>query len=150
MIFVVACRCATKTYFGLNDLTDLYIRVLSPVVYSRAYKIDLPVWFVYRDIINFVEKAAEKDEKWQTHKDNLIGKDTIVQAPERYYDIGLALDLHIPLNEWDNLDKFTLRDKAEIRAQRYLQNMVDVVERHYKTMDENAQKRMTGNNDGKS
>lgn len=107
---------------------------------------DLPVWFVYRHIMKFVTDAAAKNDKWAEYKDDLIGKDIVVQAPERYYDVGLVLDLHIPLTEWDDYEQYSLRDKAEIRAQRYLQNMVDVVERHYRMMDDNERKRRAGTN----
>lgn len=87
--------------------------------------------------MRWVEKQVkDRGDLGEKYKVDLIGEDTIIQAPERYYDIGLALDLSIPLSDWDDLQQFSLRDKAEIRATRYLKNMVDVVERHYKLMDE--------------
>lgn len=101
---------------------------------------------MYGHISQWVEKQVkEKGDMGKKYKVDLFGEDTIVEAPERYYDVALAVDLSIPLSQWDNLTLFPLRDKAEIRAIRYLKNMVDVVERHYKMMDEKTKNLASGN-----
>lgn len=106
------------------------------------------MWLVYTDIVRFVEKAVEKNPEHIQYKVDLLGPDTIVDAPERYYDIAMVRDLGISLLEWDSPDRYPLRNKAEIRAQSYLKNMVDVVERHYKMQDDAEKKRMSANTNG--
>jgi hypothetical protein len=144
----------TRTIFALHDLTELYVRSLAPTVYSRKYYCDLPVWFVYNYIIAKVEKDAKEEpptsNKYKKYKADLLGEDTIKTAPERYWDIQLALELGISLTDWDSLDKYPLRAKAEIRAQKFLKGMVDVVERHYKLQDEALERWQKSLNDGKS
>lgn len=94
----------------------------------------LPVWMVYSDIVNFLERTVKEEKKGaKEYYKEVVGDDITENAHPRYYEIGLVLDLGLNLTEWD---EYPLRTQAEIKAQRTIKFMSDVVRRHYEKQDE--------------
>lgn len=99
---------------------------MSPLVYSHKARRNVPVMYVYRDVMEGINALAEKNDAGKKFKQDVLGEQTIEEAPAAYFDMALALDLHLA-EVWDGLD---LHLKARIRAQRYISGMVDVIERY--------------------
>jgi len=116
--------------FGLEQLTDIYIEMMSPLVYSKTARRNLPVVHIYRDVMAGLNALAEKNEEGKEFKREILGDQTIEEAPAEYFDMALAIELNM-VQIWDTLDIHT---KAKIRAQRYISGMVDVIERYRREM----------------
>lgn len=88
---------------------------------------------VYEDVKRIVEEISK------THPDykrRIFGEDLIFQAPARYWDLSLITEKNIPLYEWDDFEKYSVRQRAELRAFFVLKGMCDVVESHYREQRE--------------
>lgn len=82
------------------------------------------------------------------YKEKIFGKTSLKAAPKEYWDIGLLLELNISLAAWREYD---IDDKARILAHRYIKNMIEVIDAHYREQEE-IRKRISkgGSNQGRS
>jgi hypothetical protein len=130
--------------FGIEELTDIYIEKLAPLIYSNKSKRNLSAQIVYKETIAAMDMMVKAyidrgDEiKAKEYKEDILGKNVIVTAPSDYFDLALAIDIGIP-DRWDAMD---LHTKARIRAQRYLSGMIDVIEKYRKNMEDRIKNNM--------
>lgn len=124
---------------------ELYLRKLSPNVYSRKHGVKIPAYEAYMDVMAILNKKVpenvENREKVQKlvdeYREKVLGKTCLKGAPPEYWEIGLVIDIGIPLPEWRT---YSLDYRAQIMARQYLKNMVDTIDAHYKEQDEIAEK----------
>ena len=115
------------------------MKLYAPTVPSAKHGRYLPVYMVYNDVKQIVEEIAK------THPDykrRIFGEDIIFQAPARYWDLNMITEKNIPLYEWDDFDKYSVRQRAELRAFFVLKGMCDVVESHYREQRELREREM--------
>lgn len=126
----------TRIIFDVETLTEIYMEQMAPLVYSKTAHRNLPVMYVYKDVLEGLDKLADKNDEGKKLKKDILGSSTIEMAPSDYFDMALAIDLKMA-DSWDDLD---VHVKARIRAQRFLSNMVDVIERYREEMEKIAKK----------
>lgn len=73
----------------------------------------------------------------QEYRERVLGKTCLKSAPDGYWEIGLALELKIPLDTWR---EYPLKSRAEIMARQYLSTMVETINREYQAQDDNREK----------
>ena len=95
---------------------------------------------------NKVPDNIENRDKLQKlvdeYRERVLGKTCLKGAPPEYWEIGLVIEIGIPLPEWRT---YSLDDRAQIMARQYLKNMVETIDAHYKARDEIEEKQMKEN-----
>jgi intergrase/recombinase len=91
------------------------------------------------DASDNVKRMAEQ------YREKIIGKTALQSAPQEYWDIGMVIEMRIPLSVWKAMP---IDDRAKILAQHYLHNMIQVIDAHYKEQDEIMKKNNKRPDDG--
>lgn len=71
------------------------------------------------------------------YRDRVLGKSCVKKSPPEYWVIALVTDLHWTLSHWNSLP---ILERAKIMARHYLQNMVAVIDAHYRESDESRKR----------
>lgn len=135
----------TKTGFLFDDLVEIYIQRLCGLAYSRRWKVDMPTYAVYQDVMELFDgdKNTERGKEIaKRYKEKIIGKTCLTYAPSRYWQIGAVHDMGIEPDVWDS---YHIHARAELMARRYIKNMVEVIDAAYKEEDD-AKKRQLDKN----
>jgi hypothetical protein len=109
----------------------------APLVPSAKHGRYLPLPIVYKDVCDIIDTIS------QTHPDykrKVMGEDLILEAHPKYWEINMLLEKNIPLPDWQNPDKYSVRTKAQIRAVFILKGMYEVVEAHYREQREERER----------
>lgn len=83
------------------------------------------------------------DPRAKKHKERVLGKTALIDAPTAYYDARMVIDMGVSLLEWRN---YPIHDRARIIATKHLGNMMDVIDGHYRELDDTMER--LGKKDG--
>lgn len=134
--------------FDLNQLTEIYIQELAPVVWSYVQNCSVPAYMVYQETIKILDQIKEKADKSNNPKDKnkefyeaVMGKDVVITTPQAYNELDMLLEMGGPsaVRDWKTMD---IHQKARIKAQRMLKGMIDVVERYRRENDASIKRQM--------
>ena len=98
-------------------------------------------------ILDPTDASKEQKDRAKQYKEKIIGKTALQSAPGEYFEIDMIIEMGIMPEAWRGMN---LHDRAKILAQRYLKNMIEIVNSHYKEQDDIIKRRMKGksNDDG--
>jgi hypothetical protein len=82
-----------------------------------------------------------KDPRAESHRERVLGKTALINAPTDYYDARMIVEMGISLLEWN---AYPIHDRARIIACQHLKNMCEVIDEHYRQLDENLKKLESG------
>ncbi|MEP7290533.1 MAG: hypothetical protein ABI835_02065 [Chloroflexota bacterium] len=87
--------------------------------------------------MEILNKTYEDDNRKQSivdqYRKKILGESCLDHAPPEYWEIGLAAELEIPLDQWR---AYPLDIRAQYTARQSLKNMVETVDRHYQEQDD--------------
>lgn len=118
--------------FTLDQLTERYLKILSPVAYSPRYQRTVPITDMFQDLIEFISDDTNPRKK--EYRDKLLGKNVIDFAPGRYWQLQMIVSMEGLLASWDTLP---IHQKAELRAYYQLNNMSELLRQHAQNMEDN-------------
>ena len=125
---------------SLEILTNHYLYLLSPFVFSKKKKRNIPLYEAYADLM---ELLNIDDERMQEYKKQILGNSCIETAPSEYYDISMALEYRIPYHIWIDPLQFPVDAKAKLRATVWLKGMAEVIDAHNREHDRKQKDTMT-------
>lgn len=103
---------------------------------------ELPTWKVYEEVseILYPDKESTPKEQYDLKmklRKEVLGESALRSAPGEYWDVGFLIEKGIPLSEWETWD---IHHKAKVLAQRYVSNMVEVIDAYYRHQDREREK----------
>src|SRR5687768_1326991 len=105
------------------------MELLAPLVKSRKYGKEIPVYILYRSVMKQIDPNNydnEKDkERAKKQREKLIKTSILTDAPEEYWHIGYCEETGMDYNHFINLP---LGIRAKHLARRSLASMVDIVD----------------------
>lgn len=124
---------------------------MSVTAWSRRWKEHIPIRIVYDDLMELI--GDEDDELSKGYREKIMGKTCVNGFSIEYLELGIVEDKVMPHSEWRTWD---LHDRAKYMARRYLKNMADIIDNHYREQDEEnrrsqdelARKQKAGNSGG--
>jgi hypothetical protein len=122
------------TDFGLEALVSLYVESLSPIAWSRRFKRPLPAFLVYQHVM---QELNLDDPRAKKHRERVLGKSALIDAPTDYYNSRMIVEMGISLLEWR---AYPIHDRARIIAAQHLKTMMDVIDAHYRELDETMER----------
>lgn len=114
---------------------------MSPLIYSRKYKRNLPVLDVYAYIKVLIWPNPDT-ERAEAYRKELFGPSAVKGAPDEYYDMDYVVQYC--QGDWQCWEDMPLDSKARLIAYSSLKNMADVISRHYEYMDDKIKKKPSG------
>ena len=124
--------------FSLNELIDYYIWELSGLAWSDKHKQDIPIVYVYNDVMELLNKDDDRAKK---HKEKILGKTCLSSAPDKYWEVGAVIDMGISYIEWKL--RLPIDDRAMILARRYIKGMIEIVDAHREEIERAIEARRT-------